>query len=183
MELEKSQTWKNLESSLSQEAVAYCEYTFYGQQAAKDGYKQISDIFNETAGNELHHAKLHYKKMHGGKVPGTLDNLKAAAASEDEEVEIYTGYAKTAREEGFADLADFFEGLAAIEKSHENRYQLLIERIENDEVFRRKEVKCGTALFAATSRSAPSPPRSAPSASTRRATSRSRQITFRFRRC
>ncbi len=87
MELEKSQTWKNLESSLSQEAVAYCEYTFYGQQAAKDGYKQISDIFNETAGNELHHAKLHYKKMHGGKVPGTLDNLKAAAASEDEEVE------------------------------------------------------------------------------------------------
>ena len=141
MELEKSQTWKNLESALSQEAVAYCEYTFYGQQAAKDGYKQISDIFNETAGNELHHAKLHYKKMHGGKVPGTLDNLKAAAASEDEEVEIYTGYAKTAREEGFADLADFFEGLAAIEKSHENRYQLLIERIENDEVFRRKEVK------------------------------------------
>ena len=95
MELEKSQTWKNLESALSQEAVAYCEYTFYGQQAAKDGYKQISDIFNETAGNELHHAKLHhaklhYKKMHGGKVPGTLDNLKAAAASEDEEVGIYT---------------------------------------------------------------------------------------------
>ncbi len=67
------------------------------------------------------------------RLPGTLDNLKAAAASEDEEVEIYTGYAKTAREEGFADLADFFEGLAAIEKSHENRYQLLIERIENDE--------------------------------------------------
>ena len=130
MELEKSQTWKNLESALSQEAVAYCEYTFYGQQAAKDGYKQISDIFNETAGNELHHAKLHYKKMHGGKVPGTLDNLKAAAASEDEEVGIYTDYAKTAREEGFADLADFFEGLAAIEKSHENRYQLLIERIQ-----------------------------------------------------
>ena len=127
MELEKSQTWKNLESALSQEAVAYCEYTFYGQQAAKDGYKQISDIFNETADNELHHAKLHYKKMHGGKVPGTLDNLKAAAASEDEEVGIYTDYAKTAREEGFADLADFFEGLAAIEKS--------------DEVFRRKEVK------------------------------------------
>ena len=129
MELEKSQTWKNLESALSQEAVAYCEYTFYGQQAAKDGYKQISDIFNETAGNELHHAKLHYKMRHGGKVPGTLDNLKAAAASEDEEVGIYTDYAKTAREEGFADLADFFEGLAAIEKSHENRYQLLIERI------------------------------------------------------
>ena len=72
MELEKSQTWKNLESSLSQEAVAYCEYTFYAQQAAKDGYTQISDIFNETAANELHHAKLHFKKMHDGKVPGTL---------------------------------------------------------------------------------------------------------------
>ena len=126
MELEKSQTWKNLESALSQEAVAYCEYTFYGQQAAKDGYKQISDIFNETAGNELHHAKLHYKKMHGGKVPGTLDNLKAAAASEDEEVGIYTDYAKTAREEGFADLADFHreeprEPLPAAHRAHRER--------------------------------------------------------------
>ncbi len=181
MELEKSQTWKNLESALSQEAVAYCEYTFYGQQAAKDGYKQISDIFNETAGNELHHAKLHYKKMHGGKVPGTLDNLKAAAASEDEEVGIYTDYAKTAREEGFADLADFFEGLAAIEKSHENRYQLLIERIENDEVFRRKEVKVWVCTVCGHIEIGTEPPRSAPSASTRRATSRSRPRTSKFR--
>ena len=141
MELEKSQTWKNLESALNQEAVAYCEYTFYAQQAAKGGYTPISEIFNETAGNELHHAKLHFKKLHDGKVPGTLENLKAAAASEDEEVGVYLSYAKTAKEEGFAELADFFEGLAAIEKSHEDRYDLLIERVENDEVLRRKEVK------------------------------------------
>ncbi len=72
MELEKSQTWKNLEMALSQEAVAYAEYTFYAQQAAKDGYTQISEIFNETAGNELHHAKLHLKKLHDGAVPDTL---------------------------------------------------------------------------------------------------------------
>ena len=72
----------------------------------------------------------------------TAANLKAAAAGENEEwTQMYKEMAETAREEGFADLADFFEGLAAIEKSHENRYQLLIERIENDEVFRRKEVK------------------------------------------
>ena len=137
MELEKSQTWKNLESALSQEAVAYCEYTFYGQQAAKDGYKQISDIFNETADNELHHAKLHYKKMHGGKVPGTLDNLKAAAASEDEEVGIYTDYAKTAREEGFEKLAFLFDGVGKIEKEHEERYLTLLKNLEEGVVFKR----------------------------------------------
>lgn len=141
MELEKSQTWKNLESALSQEAVAYAEYTFYAQQAAKDGYTQISDIFNETAANELHHAKLHFKKMHDGVVPHTLQNLKDARSDEDAEVKIYTDYARVAREEGFADLSGFFEGLAAIEKSHEDRFDLLIERINNDEVFRRKEVK------------------------------------------
>ena len=141
MELEKSQTWKNLASALSQEAVAYAEYTFYAQQAAKDGYTQISEILNETAGNELHHAKLHFKKLHGGAVPPTLENLKDARADEDAEVKIYTDYARVAREEGFAELSDFFEGLAAIEKSHEDRFDLLIERIENGEVFRRKEVK------------------------------------------
>lgn len=141
MELEKSQTWKNLEDALSQEAVAYAEYTFYAQQAAKDGYTQISEIFTETAGNELHHAKLHFKKLHGDAVPHTLDNLKAARGDELAEEGIYAGYAKTAREEGFADLADFFEGLEAIEKTHQERFDLLISRIENDEVFRRKEVK------------------------------------------
>ena len=141
MELEKSQTWKNLETALSQEAVAYAEYTYYAPQAAKDGYTQISEIFNETAGNELHHAKLHFKKLHDGAVPDTLQNLKDAQDDEDAEVKVYTGFAKTAREEGFAELADFFEGLAAIEKSHQDRFDLLIERIENGEVFRRKEVK------------------------------------------
>ena len=140
MELEKSQTWKNLESALSQEAVAYCEYTFYGQQAAKDGYKQISDIFNETADNELHHAKLHYKKMHGGKVPGTLDNLKDAAAGENYEwTTMYAEFAQTAEEEGFLALAAQFEGVAKIEKTHEERYLKLLDNLKKGEVFKKGE--------------------------------------------
>lgn len=141
MDLKDSKTWKNLETALEQEAVAYCEYTYYSQQAAKDGYTQISNIFAETADNELHHAKLHFKKLHGGAVPGTLENLKAAAEAELEEVETYTKFAKTARDEGFDDLGDFFEGLAAIEKSHDERYEVLIERINQNEVFQRHEIK------------------------------------------
>ena len=141
MDLKDSKTWKNLETALNQEAVAYCEYTYYSQQAAKDGYTQISNIFAETADNELHHAKLHFKKLHGGAVPDTLANLKAAAESELEEVETYTKFAKVARDEGFDDLGDFFDGLAAIEKSHDERYEVLIERINQNEVFQRREIK------------------------------------------
>ena len=102
-----------------------------------------SGIGSEPGGRGLCrvHAKLHFKKMYDGVVPHTLQNLKDARSDEDAEVKIYTDYARVAREEGFADLSDFFEGLAAIEKSHEDRFDLLIERINNDEVFRRKEVK------------------------------------------
>lgn len=142
MELKDSQSWKNMETALNAEALAYVKYTFFGQQARKDGYVQISDIFNETAGNELHHAKLLFKRLHDGEVPHVVEGLKDAAGSERFEADDqYPAFAKTAREEGFDELADFFDGLAAIEASHEERYNVLSERIKNDEVFRREEAQ------------------------------------------
>lgn len=142
MDIKQSQTWKNFETALDAECRAYCEYTFYGQQAAKDGYTQISEIFNETAGNELRHAKLLFKKMHGDEMPHTPENLEAARAAEEAEgVDAYTSFAKTAREEGFDGIGEWFEMLAKIELSHEERFKTLIDRVKNDEVFHRDEVK------------------------------------------
>jgi rubrerythrin len=142
MYIKQSQTWKNMEDALNQEALAYIEYFYYAAQAKKDGYVQISEILNETANNELHHGKLLFKKLHDGGVPPTLQCLKMAAASEKEEWDgNYPAYAKTAREEGFDDIADFFDGLAAIEKTHYERFEKLIDRINNDEVFKRTDVQ------------------------------------------
>ena len=140
MDIKQSQTWKNMEDALNQEALAYVEYTYYSQQARKDGYVQISDIFAETADNELHHGKLLYKKLHDGGVPPTLQCLKDACDSEKTEWDgNYPQYAKVAREEGFDQIADFFDGLAAIEKSHYERFEKLIDRIENGTEFKRSE--------------------------------------------
>lgn len=142
MELKDSQSWKNMETALNAEALAYVTYTFFGQQARKDGYVQISDIFNETAGNELAHAKLLFKPLHDGEIPHVLDGLKAAAGSEHFEADDqYPAFAKVAREEGFDELGEFFDNLAAIEATHEERYNVLTERIKNDEVFRREEAQ------------------------------------------
>lgn len=142
MELKDSQTWKNFEIALELEAKAYCEYTFFGQQAAKDGYTQISEIFNETASNELHHCKLLFKKLHGDAVPHTLENLEAARKSEENEgVNEYEEMSKTAYEEGFDEIGEWFSMLAKIEMSHEQRFQTLIDRVEKDEVFKRDEAK------------------------------------------
>ncbi len=142
MDLKKSKTWKNFETALKAEARAYCEYTFYGQQAKKDGYVQISEIFDETAANELHHAKLMFKKLHDGEVPPTLDNLNAAREDEEHEgIELYANFAETARKEGFDEIGEWFDMLAKIELAHKERFEQLIERVENGEVFKRDEVK------------------------------------------
>ncbi len=142
MELKDSQSWKNIETALNAEALAYVEYVFYSQQAAKDGYTQISNIFQETADNELHHAKLLFKKLHDGAVPPTEDCLQLAHDSEHYEWDVqYKEFAKEADEEGFTDLARFFEGLAAIEHSHQERFDLLMQRIKDDKVFKREEVQ------------------------------------------
>ena len=142
VDFENSQTRKNLEAAFAGESQASVKYGYYAKAAKKEGYVQIGSIFAETAGNEAEHAKLWFKYLHGGEVPDTLTNLHDAAAGENYEWTImYPAFAKTAREEGFEEIAARFEGVAAIEKSHEERYQKLAARVEAGEVFSRPGVK------------------------------------------
>lgn len=114
------------------------KYTYFASKAKKDGYVQISKIFEETAANEKEHAKLWYKLLNGGAVGSTIENLKEAAEGENYEwTDMYDQFAKEAREEGFDDIAALFEGVAAIEKEHEERYRKLLANIEGDLVFSR----------------------------------------------
>lgn len=141
MDLKGSQTEKNLWYAFAGESQAHTKYQYYASQAKKDGYVQIQNIFLETAKNEKEHAKLWFKALHDGKVPDTLTNLADAAAGENEEwTQMYAEFAKTAREEGFNDLAELFDGVGAVEKEHEERYRTLIERINAGEVFKRDDV-------------------------------------------
>jgi rubrerythrin len=141
MELKGSQTEKNLETAFAGESKAHTKYEFYASQAKKDGYNQIQSIFLETSNNEKEHAKLWFKQLHGGKMPATPENLVDAAAGERYEwTEMYKEFAETARKEGFTDLAELFDGVAGVEKEHEERYRKLMERIENGEVFKRDDV-------------------------------------------
>ncbi len=118
------------------ESQATNKYRYYASKAKKDGYVQIANIFEETANNEKEHAKLWFKLLHGGAVPGTIENLKDAAAGENYEwTDMYAEFAKVAKEEGFDDIARQFEGVAAIEKEHEERYRKLLANIEGDLVF------------------------------------------------
>lgn len=142
VDFENSQTRKNLEAAFAGESQASMKYGYYAKEAKKEGYVQIGNIFAETAGNEAEHAKLWFKYLHGGEVPDTLANLRDAAAGENYEwTSMYPTFAKTAREEGFEEIAARFEGVAAIEKSHEERYQKLAARVEAGEVFSRPGVK------------------------------------------
>ena len=142
MDFENSQTKKNLETAFAGESQAHTKYRYYASKAKKDGYVQISNIFAETAGNESEHAKLWFKYLHDGAVPGTLDNLRDAAAGENYEwTDMYDGFAKTADEEGFHELAQRFRLVAAIEKHHEERYRALLHNVEMAEVFAKSEVK------------------------------------------
>lgn len=142
MEFKDSQSWQNIIKALQSEAMAYAQYTFFGQQARKDEYIQIADLFDETAANELHHAKLLFKKLHNDEVPHTLEGLQLAKEAEEKEgIEEYTAFAKTAKEEGYDELSEWFSKLADIEMAHKNRFQVLIDRVENDEVFKREDQK------------------------------------------
>ena len=135
MELKGSQTEKNLQTAFAGESQARNKYTYFASKAKKDGYVQIAKIFEETAENEKEHAKMWYKLLNGG-IGSTEENLKAAAEGENYEwTDMYDGFAKTAREEGFEDIAKFFEGVAAIEKEHEERYRKLLDNIEKERVF------------------------------------------------
>lgn len=140
-ELKGTRTEANLMAAFAGESQARNKYTYYASQARKDGYNQIADIFEETAGNEKEHAKLWFKLLHGGKVPATTDNLKDAAAGENYEwTDMYAGFAKVAREEGFDEIARLMEGVTKIEKGHEERYLKLLSNIEEGKVFARNGV-------------------------------------------
>ena len=136
-ELKGSKTEANLLTAFAGESQARNKYTYYASKAKKDGYVQIAAIFEETANNEKEHAKMWFKLLHGG-IGDTVDNLKDAAAGENYEwTDMYAGFAKTAREEGFDHIADLFEGVAKIEKEHEERYLKLVKNLEDGLVFSR----------------------------------------------
>ena len=131
-----TKTEENLKKALAGESEARNKYTFFASKAKKDGYEQIAAIFLETADNEKEHAKMWYKELHGGAVEDTMTNLEAAADGENYEwTDMYAEFARTAREEGFDELAEKFEGVAAIEKSHEERYRKLLANVREKKVF------------------------------------------------
>ena len=136
MELKGSQTEKNLMAAFSGESEARNKYTYFASKARKEGYEQIAAIFEETALNEKEHAKIWFKLLNGGEIPSTLENLNSAAAGENYEwTDMYDGFAKTAREEGFDRIAYLFEAVGQIEKEHEARYKKLIENLQDGLVF------------------------------------------------
>ena len=139
--LKGSKTEKNLLEAFSGESQARNKYTYYASAAKKEGYEQIAAIFTETADNEKEHAKLWFKALHGGSVPDTVTNLKDAASGENYEwTSMYATFAKEAREEGFDEIADMFEGVGVIEKEHEERYLALLKNIEDGIVFKKDKV-------------------------------------------
>ena len=140
MELKGSKTEANLWKAFAGESQARNKYTYFASKARKEGYEQIAAIFEETANNEKEHAKMWFKELGG--IGTTAENLMAAAEGEHEEwTDMYKEMAATAKEEGFFRIADLFDSVAKIEKTHEDRYFKLIENLENGEVFKKGEPK------------------------------------------
>ena len=138
MELKGSKTEQNLMTAFAGESQARNKYSYYASKAKKDGYEQIAAIFEETANNEKEHAKMWFKELHGGAVPSTEENLLDAAEGENYEwTDMYDGFAKTAREEGFERIAKLFEGVKKKKKEHEAIYRKLLENIKDGLVFSR----------------------------------------------
>lgn len=139
--LKGSKTEANLMAAFAGESQARNKYTYYASKAKKDGYEQIASLFLETANNEKEHAKIWFKLLHGGEIGSTVENLKDAAAGEKYEwTDMYAGFAKTAKEEGFGDIAFLFEEVGKIEKHHEERYNELTKNVEDKKVFEKDGV-------------------------------------------
>ncbi|MEG1773654.1 MAG: rubrerythrin family protein, partial [Oscillospiraceae bacterium] len=137
--LEGSKTHANLMAAFAGESQARVKYQYYAAQARKDGYEQIGSIFDETSSNEAAHAKIWFTLLHDG-IPPTEKNLAAGAAGEHYEwTDMYKGFAETARAEGFDRIAALFEGVAAIERGHEQRYLALGEQVDSRCVFKKDE--------------------------------------------
>lgn len=136
--LKGSKTEANLQAAFAGESQATNKYTYFASKAKKDGFMQIAAIFEETAKNEREHAKMWYKLLNGGEISSTEDNLRMAAEGENYEwTDMYKDFAKTAREEGFDDIARLFDGVAAIEAEHEKRYLALLDNVKGGVVFSR----------------------------------------------
>ena len=134
-----TQTEKNLMAAFAGESEARNKYTYFASKAKKEGYEQIAALFLKTADNEKEHAKLWFKELNG--IGDTAENLRSAAEGENYEwTDMYDGFAKTADEEGFHELAQRFRLVAAIEKHHEERYRALLHNVEMAEVFAKSEV-------------------------------------------
>ena len=141
-DLKGTKTEKNLMEAFSGESQARNKYTYFASKAKKEGYEQIAAIFQETADNEKEHAKLWFKLLNGGEIGTTEENLKAAAEGENYEwTDMYERMAKEAREEGFDHIAFLFDGVAKIEKEHEERYKKLLENVKDGKVFEAGEIK------------------------------------------
>lgn len=139
MELKGTKTEKNLMTAFAGESQARNKYTYFASVAKKEGYEQIAEIFTKTAENEKEHAKLWFKAL--GELGDTAKNLAAAAAGENYEwTDMYATFAKEAAEEGFAELAARFSAVAAIEKTHEERYRKLLANVEMKKVFAKSEI-------------------------------------------
>ena len=135
-----TQTEKNLMAAFSGESEARNKYTYFASKAKKEGFEQISALFQKTADNEKEHAKMWFKELHG--IGSTAENLLSAAEGENYEwTDMYAGFAETAEKEGFKELAAKFRLVAAIEKHHEERYRALLHNVEAAEVFAKSEVK------------------------------------------
>jgi rubrerythrin len=151
MTLKGSRTEKNLLAAFAGESQARNRYTYFSSQAAKDGFMQISSIFEETANQEREHAKRFFRALEGGEVEiqatfpagrigGTAENLAAAAGGERHEwTALYPGFARTARDEGFEEVALLFESILVAEKQHEKRYRRLLENVQQGGVFQKAE--------------------------------------------
>ena len=134
MDLKGSKTEQNLMTAFAGESQARNKYTYYASKARKDGYVQIANLFEETANNEKEHAKMWFKLFHG--IGSTADNLLDAAQGENYEwTDMYASFAREAREEGFDHIAELFEGVAAVEKEHAERYRKLLANVEGGLVF------------------------------------------------
>lgn len=134
-ELKGSRTEQNLQTAFAGESMARNKYTYYASKAKKEGFVQIAQLFEETANNEKEHAKIWFKLLHDG-IGSTAENLLDAALGENYEwTEMYVQFAKEAKEEGFDHIAYLFEGVAEIEKEHEERYRKLLENVKGELVF------------------------------------------------
>ena len=141
MNLKGTKTEKNLKTAFSGESQARNKYTYYASQAKKEGYNKIASIFEETAHNEMAHAKMWFKLLNEGEVPNTIDNLKDAASGENYEwTKMYEQFAKEAEEEGFTKIAFLMRKVGEIEKQHEERYLELLKNVENETVFIKEDV-------------------------------------------